>query len=151
MLRKLLLPAAAGLALLCASAPAAAQELRSDRATYFTFSAPVALPTITLPAGRYLFRLADSAVTRSVVQVYSEDGSKLHAMLLTLPASRNEVSDEPEVRFLEGRRKRAARHRHVVVSGDEERLGVHLPAGAGDEDRPVVQTAGTDDGEGRLE
>ncbi len=102
MLRKLLLPAAAGLALLCASAPAAAQELRSDRATYFTFSAPVALPTITLPAGRYLFRLADSAVTRSVVQVYSADGSKLHAMLLTLPASRNEVSDEPEVRFLEG-------------------------------------------------
>ena len=102
MLRKLLLPAAAGLALLCASAPAAAQELRSDRATYFTFSAPVALPTITLPAGRYLFRLADSAATRSVVQVYSEDGSKLHAMLLTMPASRNEVSDEPEVRFLEG-------------------------------------------------
>jgi hypothetical protein len=102
MLRKLLLPAAAGLALLCASAPAAAQELRSDRATYFTFSAPVALPTTTLPAGRYLFRLADSAAMRSVVQVYSADGSKLHAMLLTLPASRDEVSDEPEVRFLEG-------------------------------------------------
>ena len=31
----------------------------SDYRTYFTFSAPVTLPGVTLPAGRYLFRLAD--------------------------------------------------------------------------------------------
>jgi LPXTG-motif cell wall-anchored protein len=101
MLRKLLIPAAC-VALLCgATAQAVAQELRSDRATYFTFSAPVALPTVTLPAGKYLFRVADSQVTRSIIQIYSADGSKLHAMVLTLPAIRDNVSDEPEVRFFE--------------------------------------------------
>ena len=79
-----------------------AQELRSDRATYFTFSQPVAMPSGTLPAGEYLFRIADSQTTRSVVQVYTDDGAKLIGMMLTLPAIRNQVSDEPEVRFLEG-------------------------------------------------
>jgi hypothetical protein len=39
------------------AAPASAQLL--DKRTLFTFSGPVALPGVTLPAGQYLFRLAD--------------------------------------------------------------------------------------------
>jgi LPXTG-motif cell wall-anchored protein len=102
MLRKQLTGAILAAAFVCGTATlASAQELRSDRATYFTFSQPVALPTGTLPAGRYLFRLADSQATRSVVQVYTDDGAKLIGMMLTLPATRDRVSDEPEVRFLE--------------------------------------------------
>lgn len=102
MLRKVLISTGLSIALVWSAAtPADAQGLRSDRATYFTFSQPVSLPTVTLPAGKYLFRLMDSPATRSVVQVYSADGAQLHAMLLTLPASRNEASDEPEIRFLE--------------------------------------------------
>jgi len=85
----------------CAAGVARAQELRSDRATYFTFSQPVTLPGVTLPAGKYLFRLADSAVNRTIVQVFNADGSKLHAMFLTIPASRSEASDDPEIRFYE--------------------------------------------------
>jgi hypothetical protein len=76
-------------------------QVRGDKAVYFTFSAPVALPQTTLPAGRYLFRLADSLVNRTIVQIYSADGSKLHAMLMTIPAQRPQVADDPEVRFLE--------------------------------------------------
>jgi LPXTG-motif cell wall-anchored protein len=104
MLHKLFTRAILGAAILCGTATLAyAQgDLRSDRATYFTFSKPVALPSGTLPAGKYLFRIADSQTTRSVVQVYTEDGAKLMGMMLTMPAIRNRVSDEPEVRFLEG-------------------------------------------------
>ena len=31
----------------------------ADRRTIFTFNGPVTLPGVTLPAGQYLFRLAD--------------------------------------------------------------------------------------------
>jgi hypothetical protein len=45
----------------------------ADKRTTFTFSGPVALPGITLPAGQYLFRLADPSGDRKVVQVLSAD------------------------------------------------------------------------------
>lgn len=77
-------------------------ELRSDRATYFTFSQPVALPTVTLAPGKYLFKIADSQSTRSIVQVFNADGTQIQATLFTVPAIRNEASENPEVRFLEG-------------------------------------------------
>jgi hypothetical protein len=79
----------------------AAAQVRGDKAVYFTFSAPVALPNTTLPAGKYLFRLADSLVNRQIVQVYSADGSKLHAMLMTLPQLRPQPANNAELRFLE--------------------------------------------------
>lgn len=83
------------------AASSAEAQVRGDKAIYFTFSEPVALPQVTLPAGRYLFRLADSLVNRTIVQIYSADGAKLHAMLMTIPAQRNDRPDDPEVRFLE--------------------------------------------------
>ena len=43
-----------------------AQAQPADYRTYFTFSAPVTLPGVTLPAGRYLFRLADPDGSRKV-------------------------------------------------------------------------------------
>lgn len=85
---------------LSVAGPAAAQ-MRGDKAVYFTFSQPVAIPQTTLPAGKYLFRLADSMVNRTIVQIYSADGSKLHAMLMTRPTQRPQIANDPEVRFLE--------------------------------------------------
>jgi hypothetical protein len=93
--------AAVGLTLLTASAQPAQAQVRGDKAVYFTFSQPVTLPQVTLPAGRYLFRLADSLVNRTIVQIYSADGSKMHAMLMTLPSQRTDVPNDPEIRFLE--------------------------------------------------
>jgi hypothetical protein len=76
-------------------------NLRSDRAVFFTFSQPVALPQVTLPAGKYLFRLADSQTNRSVVQIYSADGRRLHGMMMTMPTERPTASDNAEIRFME--------------------------------------------------
>ena len=55
------------------AAPASAQP--SDKRTLFTFSESVALPGTTLPAGEYLFRVADPDTSSKVVQVLSADAA----------------------------------------------------------------------------
>src|SRR6185436_19648464 len=72
-----------------------------DKRTLFTFSGPVAVPGMTLPAGQYLFRLADPTTSAKVVQVLSADGSKPYGMFFSYPAERLEAASQPEVRFME--------------------------------------------------
>jgi hypothetical protein len=72
-----------------------------DKRTYFTFSQSVALPGVTLPAGTYMFRLADPTTTRRVIQVSDKEGTQSYALLLTMPAYRTEAAKDSEVRFLE--------------------------------------------------
>jgi hypothetical protein len=67
----------------------------------FTFNRPITLPGVTLPAGQYLFRIADNTTNRKVVQVLSSDGKKPYAMLLSIPNTRPDPSTSPEVRFME--------------------------------------------------
>ena len=55
------------------SAPVSAQPL--DQRALFTFSGPVALPGLTLPAGQYLFRRADPHSSSKVVPVLNADGT----------------------------------------------------------------------------
>jgi len=73
----------------------------SDKRTYFTFSQPVALPGVTLPAGTYMFRLADDTTTRKVIQVSNREGTQSFAMLHTMPVYRPDAPRDPEVRFME--------------------------------------------------
>lgn len=72
-----------------------------DNRTYFTFDQPVALPGVTLPAGKYLFRIVDSMSSRRIVQVLDAEGKKPYAMLMSIPAQRSDVPSSPEVRFME--------------------------------------------------
>ena len=89
------------LAMLVLGLGSAARAQPSDYRTYFTFSTPVTLPGITLPAGRYLFRLADPDSSRKVISVLSEDGKTQLAMLHTIPNQLSKAPNDPEVRFLE--------------------------------------------------
>ena len=73
----------------------------ADKRTYFTFSQPVALPGVTLPAGTYMFRLADDTTTRKVIQVTNKQGTESFAMLHTMPVYRSDAPPVPEVRFME--------------------------------------------------
>src|SRR5688572_24214916 len=100
MVRKLMMSGCV-LAVLSWGAPLAHAQLRGDKAVYFTFSEPVTLPQGTLPAGKYLFRLADSLANRTIVQIYSADGSKLHGMMMTIPTRRADIPNDAEIRFLE--------------------------------------------------
>jgi len=86
-------------ATLCVSIPARADE--SDKLTYLTFSKPVQLPGVTLPAGRYRFQLADVEESRRVIKVQSEDGKKQLAMLLTVQNQLRDIPKDPVVLFRE--------------------------------------------------
>ena len=72
-----------------------------DKRTVFTFSGPIAVPGVTLPAGQYLFRLADPTGSRKIVDVLSADGRTSYGMYFSLPAERLEPASAPEVRFTE--------------------------------------------------
>jgi len=81
------------------AAPVSAQPF--DKRTIFTFSGPVTLPGITLPAGQYLFRLADPNSSARVVQVLNADGTTPYGLFFTIPVERLEPASLPEVRFME--------------------------------------------------
>ena len=79
----------------------AAQAQPADYKTYFTFSGPITLPGVTLPAGKYIFRLADAQSGRKVVSIQSEDGKRQLAMLHTIPNQAPKAPNDPEIRFME--------------------------------------------------
>src|SRR5579871_971994 len=64
-----------------------------NKKTYLTFSGPVQIPGATLPAGTYLFQLADPDNARHVVMVASKDGTKIYGMFLTIPDYRVDTPD----------------------------------------------------------
>jgi hypothetical protein len=92
---------ACGLGVAAVLLAAAAHAQPSDKRTYFTFSRPITLPGVTLPAGKYLFRLADDTTTRKVIQVMNAEGTKPFAMLLTISNERRDPAKDAEVAFLE--------------------------------------------------
>jgi len=99
MLKKFILPTALAALMLGIAVPTPAQT--ADYQTYFTFSGPVTVPGVTLPAGKYLFRLADPNTSRKVINVLTADGKKSVAMLTSIPNRLNKAPDDPEVRFME--------------------------------------------------
>jgi hypothetical protein len=90
-----------GAAVMLSATLASAQAPDTNRTTIVTFSAPVSLPGVTLPAGSYLFKLADSQVNRNIVQVFDKDRSKIYATILAIPAQRNQPADETVITFRE--------------------------------------------------
>jgi hypothetical protein len=93
--------AVCGVGLGIAMFASAAQAQTEDKKTYFTFSGPIAVPGATLPAGRYLFRIADSTTGRRVIQVMSGDQKKSFAMMNTIPDTRREAAKDATVAFYE--------------------------------------------------
>ncbi len=82
---------------------ASAQGVTGDKRVFFTFSGPVAVPGVTLPAGKYLFRLPTTVASgeRHVMQVLSADGKNSYAMFFGISANRADYPTKPEIRFME--------------------------------------------------
>jgi hypothetical protein len=76
-----------------------AQTDTRDR-TFLTFSGAVEMPGVTLPAGTYVFKLADTP-SRNVVQVWDREEKKMIGHWLFVQADRPEVSNETVVMFKE--------------------------------------------------
>jgi hypothetical protein len=72
-----------------------------NKKTILTFSGPVQIPGVTLPAGSYVFKLADIPGNRHVVQVFDKDEKKIYTTMLAIPNQRLDPSDKPVVLFSE--------------------------------------------------
>jgi hypothetical protein len=73
----------------------------SERNTKVTFSAPVSLPGITLPAGTYTFKIADLQSTRHVVHVANADDTQVLGTFIAIAAERQQPADETVITFRE--------------------------------------------------
>ena len=71
---------------------ASAQAWTTDT-NYLTFSAPISLPGVTLPAGTYTFRTPSSS-DKSIVQVMNRAETKSYYMGITRPVQRARKSTE---------------------------------------------------------
>jgi hypothetical protein len=80
----------------------AAQQTNVSERTFLTFSSAVEMPGLTLPAGTYVFKLADTP-TRNVVQVWDRDEENMIGHWLFVQAERPEVSGDTVVTFKETR------------------------------------------------
>jgi hypothetical protein len=72
-----------------------------DEATTITFSAPVQIPGKVLPAGTYLFKLADTDSDRNLVQIFNSEGTVLYGTLQTISTQRQEPTGQTAVALVE--------------------------------------------------
>lgn len=79
---------------------ALAQETNVQERSFITFSNTVEMPGVTLPAGTYVFRLADTP-QRNVVQVLSQDEKKVLGQWLFVQHERPEVTGDTVIMFKE--------------------------------------------------
>src|SRR5579871_6421979 len=70
-----------------------------DQKTRFTFSGPVEIPGQVLSAGTYVFKLADSASDRTIVQVFNKDQNHSYGTFLTIPDYRLKPAGKPIITF----------------------------------------------------
>jgi hypothetical protein len=94
--------------LVCLAAGTAVNADVWNKKTKVTFSGPVQVPApsssagvLTLPAGTYVFKLADSSSSRSTVQVTNERGDKLYTTILAIPDYRLNASSKTVMYFSE--------------------------------------------------
>ena len=78
-------------AFLTAATTASAQDSNINQRTFLTFSGPVQMPGVTLPAGKYVFRLADTSL-HNVMQVFDGDEKKIIGQWFFIP--KNRTSEE---------------------------------------------------------
>lgn len=71
-----------------------------DQSTKLTFSKPIEIPGQILPAGTYLFKLADTN-DRNLVQIFNADGTRLYGTLQTISTERHDPTDDVAVTLVE--------------------------------------------------
>jgi hypothetical protein len=69
--------------------------------TVVTFSGPVEIPGQTLPAGTYVFKLANSRANRHIVQIFNKNENHVFATILAVPSYRQRPSEKTIIRFEE--------------------------------------------------
>lgn len=92
-------------AFLAAATNASAQDSNVDQRTFLTFSGPVQMPGVTLPAGKYVFKLAPTAL-HNVMQVFDGEEKNIIGQWFFVPVERtteeqSHADGKPVVMFRE--------------------------------------------------
>jgi len=87
--------------LFCAILAPGARADQWNKKTIVTFSDAVEIPGQVLPAGTYVFRLADSSTDRHIVQIWNADETQILATTITIPNTRFEPPDKSIFEFEE--------------------------------------------------
>jgi hypothetical protein len=72
-----------------------------DQKITVTFSAPIEIPGKALPAGTYVFKLADSSSDRNLVEIFDSAGTKLYATVQTVPTDRSKPAADTRITLAE--------------------------------------------------
>jgi hypothetical protein len=88
-------------ALFCALMAPSAMADQWSQATKLTFSEPVELPGIALPAGTYWFTLMNDDADRNIVEIWNADRTQELATVLTVPDYRLHPSGKTVLKFAE--------------------------------------------------
>jgi hypothetical protein len=89
----------AGLGVLALSPGARADQW--NQKTVVTFGGPVEIPGQVLPAGTYVFKLADSQASRSIVQIFNSEENHVFSTILAIPDYRMKPSEKTIISFAE--------------------------------------------------
>ena len=87
--------------LLCVALAAGTRADSWNKKTIVTFGDSVEIPGQVLPAGTYVFKLANSISDRHMVQIWNADETHLLATIIAIPDYRWETSDGPMFEFEE--------------------------------------------------
>jgi hypothetical protein len=89
--------------LLCATLGPGGRADTWNKKTIVTFSEAVEIPGQVLPAGTYVFKLADFISDRHCVQIWNGDESQILATIFAVPSERLETTDRSMFEFEERR------------------------------------------------
>jgi len=87
----------AGLTVVALSTAAKADQW--NQKTVLTFSEAVEIPGQTLPAGTYVFKLANSHSSRNIVQVFNKEEDHVFGTFLSIPHYMHLASDKTIIKF----------------------------------------------------
>jgi len=79
----------------------AAHAGEADQATTITFSQPIQIPGQVLPAGTYLFKLANTDTERNTVQILNAERTVLYATVHTIPTEPHEPTGDTVIALAE--------------------------------------------------
>ena len=85
--------------LFCATLAPGARADQWDKKTMVTFGDAVEIPGQVLPAGTYVFKLADTLADRHIVQIWNADETQIFATIRTIPNTRFEPPDQTSFEF----------------------------------------------------
>jgi hypothetical protein len=87
--------------LLCTTLAPGGRADAWNKKTIVTFSDAVEIPGQVLPAGTYVFKLADFLSERHCVQIWNADETQILATIFAIPSSRLETADDSIFEFEE--------------------------------------------------